>query len=507
MSQMTILYRLESGISPRATRIAVAFFLCAGLVLRLHALGRQSLWLDEMTSIQVARMPLSKILMGEVFDNYTPPLYYVILHLWSLAVPLTETGIRLLSALIDGANMVLLFALCSRLLDRAGTVLVVAGYSLSPFMIYYSQEGRMYTLVVLWALLHALALEIVATGKEDGTASIRVWAAISGVALALGTYTHYYFAFFGVGTVSLALYASRCSRRRIVVILAGATLAVLLFLPWLPVAARIATTGSQGFRKYVIEVIPYTFFRFTVGYGIFPINAGTKENFFSEIISHLPTLIMVFVPLALLVHRIANALKRDDRGFLFSTSWVLFVPWVIGLLLSLRSPMFSERYVIPTFPFFLFLLMGRTPRREILDVTAIGLFFLLSVAGTAAYFKNPDFGKAQWRDVATYVGKAARVGDVVVVEPTYATGVFRYYFTDNIPVIPSPQHVSLPGAEEGVKKVSEALTGNARVILVSSGMKRDEGYGKDLSLVAERTLEMVYPKETGIRCTIWKTSP
>jgi mannosyltransferase len=504
---MFSLKQLESGISCRTARIAVAFFLCAGLCLRLYALGRQSLWLDEMTSIQVARMPLAMILKGEVFDNYTPPLYYVLLHFWSLAVPLTEAGIRLLSALIDGVNMVLLAALCSRLLDRAGTVLVVAGYSLSPFMIYYSQEGRMYSLVVLWVLLHALALERVATGKEDGTASIRVWAALSGVALALGTYTHYYFAFFGVGTVSLALYVSRNSRRRVVAILAGTTLAVLLFLPWIPVAARIAATGSQGFRKYVLEVIPYTFFRFTVGYGIFPINADTKDNFVREIISHLPTLSMVFVPLGLLVHRIAHGIKQDGRGFAFSTSWVLFVPWFIGLLLSLRSPMLSERYLVPTFPFFLLLLLGRTPRKEILDKAAIGLFFLLSIAGTAAYFTNPDFGKAQWREVGKQVEQSAHNGDVVVVEPAHAIGVFRYYFAGNFPVLPSPRNISLSGSEEVVERVSAALKGNARVILVSSGMRRGEGYRKDLSLVAERTSEMIYPKETGVTCTIWKMSP
>ena len=67
--------------------------LMLGLVVRLIGLGHQSLWLDEMTSIQIASMPLGQILIGRGFDNHTPPLYYVLLHLFGQITPLTELGL------------------------------------------------------------------------------------------------------------------------------------------------------------------------------------------------------------------------------------------------------------------------------------------------------------------------------------------------------------------------------------------------------------------------------
>ncbi len=160
-----------------------------GLAIRLIGMGRQSLWLDEMTSIQVAGEPLYKILKGQVFDNFTPPLYYVLLHFWGSIVPLTETTLRLPSALIDFCNIFLLMALCRHYISRISTFVVVSAYAISPFMLYYAQEGRMYTLVVFFAMVYCLALErIVRTERH-----LMVWTAVSGVVLALGVYTHYYF--------------------------------------------------------------------------------------------------------------------------------------------------------------------------------------------------------------------------------------------------------------------------------------------------------------------------
>jgi hypothetical protein len=51
-------------------------FILAGFAFRLIGIVKQSLWLDEITSLQVALSPLEVILSGGAFDNFTPPLYY-----------------------------------------------------------------------------------------------------------------------------------------------------------------------------------------------------------------------------------------------------------------------------------------------------------------------------------------------------------------------------------------------------------------------------------------------
>ncbi len=149
--------------------------LLAALVLRLVGLEARGLWLDEAVSIRVASRSLLDIASGSGFDKHTPPFYYLLLHLWLYLLPATELGIRLLSVLTDVVNVALIYHTFGRQYSRRVGLISAALYTCAPFSIYFAQEGRMYPLLVLLALVtYAFALRVVGAIPARGPAGNRL---------------------------------------------------------------------------------------------------------------------------------------------------------------------------------------------------------------------------------------------------------------------------------------------------------------------------------------------
>jgi uncharacterized membrane protein len=463
-------------------------------------LGHQSLWVDEMTSIQQGEKLLGQVLLGDGFDRHTPPFYYLLIHFWGRFVPLTEFGLRLFSVCMDVFNMLLLGLLCVRFTSKKLSLLVVSAYAISPFALYYAQEGRMYTLAVFFALLYTAAVERLVTAERRLT----LWAIAGGLVLALGVYTHYYIALYAFGVFTVAMFAVRHSRKRVTAIVSSGLLAVLLFAPWIPIALDLADSRGQTFRTHLFSVVPYTFFRFVVGYAVFPLNMHTKDNLLGAVIAHAPSVIAVFATLTLLGSTLIRGNTLRNR-LLASAGWVLIVPMALGLLISLNVPMISERYLIVAFPAFLMLCLGFQNFTKKRSVVVVGLFFILLVVGDVAYFFNPFFGKAQWREVAAHVERTLDVEGAVFVEPEYAAPVFQYYFRGPQPVYALEIFELRRAQAEMESQIDRQLDGHRRFVLITSGLKKPEmGYAKVLSKYAEKTQTQVFELETGIICTTWE---
>src|SRR5437016_9919278 len=145
---------------PRAAVInwqtaVVAAVVAIGVGLRFFA--RSDLWLDEALTVNVARLPLSRLPEALRHDG-APPLYYVLLHGWMRVLGTGDFAVRSLSSVCSVASLPLAWMAGRRVGGRtaaAGTLVVVAS---SPFAIRYATEARMYSLVGLLVLAGFLAL-------------------------------------------------------------------------------------------------------------------------------------------------------------------------------------------------------------------------------------------------------------------------------------------------------------------------------------------------------------
>src|SRR4051812_6433438 len=126
-----------------------------GLFLRLWGLGQKSLWLDEIWSLTVARMPLQSVIWSIRNQDPNASLYYLLLHYW-IALGQSEFMIRLMSALAGTVTIAVLYILGEHLFNRRVGLIASALLAINLYHIQYSQEARSYSLVVLLVTISSL---------------------------------------------------------------------------------------------------------------------------------------------------------------------------------------------------------------------------------------------------------------------------------------------------------------------------------------------------------------
>ena len=216
------------------------------------------MWLDEALTVNIARLPLTggatidgqhiaeaNILEALKHDGH-PPLYYVMLHGWMELFGTTNLAVRSLSGLFGVLCLPLAYVIGRR---RGGSLLgwiAVAVVALSPFAVRYSDEARMYSLVMLLVFIGWLLLDGIL--RLHHTGALRYVAVVVTTAALL--YTQYWSLWLcaAVGVVSLWLairspeLLTRAAARRVVVCLMAG---LVLFLPWLPTMLyQSAHTGT-----------------------------------------------------------------------------------------------------------------------------------------------------------------------------------------------------------------------------------------------------------------------
>jgi mannosyltransferase len=192
------------------------------------------LWGDEGLSVGIADRPVSDI-PGTLRQDGSPPLYYVLLHLWMSVVGRSEVQTHALS-LVFAALAVPAGWWAARVLfesDRAAWFAALL-FAVNPFLTQYAQETRMYSLVVLLGVLACGCFGKAFLGEQPR----RGWAGALAVVLATFFYTHNWGFFFAIacGVTWLALLAFAPGPRRPLLIcgVIGFGGALLLWLPWLP---------------------------------------------------------------------------------------------------------------------------------------------------------------------------------------------------------------------------------------------------------------------------------
>jgi len=113
------------------------------------------MWGDEGFSVYSANRDLYAITFeGKEIDPH-PPLYYYLFHFWLPRAGFSELSLRFFSVLFGTATIALIYAIGKRMFDARVGALAAALAALAPFAVHYSQEVRMYALVMF---LGAVAL-------------------------------------------------------------------------------------------------------------------------------------------------------------------------------------------------------------------------------------------------------------------------------------------------------------------------------------------------------------
>jgi mannosyltransferase len=380
--------------SPARPLLVVGFVvvLLASVVLRLVASG--PLWLDESLSAEIARRPLGAMFTALRHDG-SPPLYYLLLHVWIGIFGSSTVAVRSLSSVFAVISLPLAY-LAGRTVGgrRLGlwTLLVVA---MAPWTFRYATETRMYMLlfdlVLLGIVVLTRALERPTTGRL---------VAVGAVTLAIA-YTHYW-GLYLIAPVALALLVRRRWR-----ILAAMAISAIGYLPWVPsLLYQLKYTGTPWAQPPSLTIFTDT----VVQWG----GPGQTGALFGV------GLLLVAVAGVTLAARPTAAgtpgeTPPDPADRRVDGRWLAAVaaaPLVVALVLgAVTHAGYTIRYTAVALPAFCVLVglgLLRLPRRGQVVATAA-----LVVLGIVAGISTDDTPRTQAGSVASALMLQARPGDVV----------------------------------------------------------------------------------------------
>jgi len=445
----------------------VALIVCLWLAggLRFYRLGAQSLWNDEGLSLGLAQSDVPSILRSAAADIH-PPGYYLLLKVWYSLTGDSEFALRGLSALAGLVLIALLYRLGRVYFDRPAAIAASLLGALNPFLIYYSQETRMYALA---ATLGAASFLLFSLWLRSSRPPASSWGdrqlAIGYVLVtAAGLYTHYAFAFVILAENVAALggllaHARDTGRYRLLAWFGLQAAALILFLPWLPTAVHQllnwpAATAHPPFFTALADLWRYLVFGRTVdtasvwagliGAAILLLFALRRRG------QTITPLIWLFVPAAL---TLGFGLLTDA----FSKFLLVAVPAACLLLGHGLVGLPANLFVLPpatpaSTP------AGRKPaprygQRMLFAVGVVAWWLAVFAVGAGLYtslnnlYFNPVYARDDYRGIAQYVQSVYRPGDTIITIAPNQVQTFAYYHRSGAEVFPLPHARPLDPAE------------------------------------------------------------
>jgi 4-amino-4-deoxy-L-arabinose transferase-like glycosyltransferase len=133
--------------------LLLIMILCIATFLRFYQLKTESLWIDEMLSIDDATGFEWRI-------TNVRPVYYFLLNQW-MKLGNSDVWLRSLSILFGLGSIYLTYELGRRLISQQAALIGAFMMAVSPLFINHAQEIRMYTLIPFLSLAGSLGLVMV----------------------------------------------------------------------------------------------------------------------------------------------------------------------------------------------------------------------------------------------------------------------------------------------------------------------------------------------------------
>ena len=422
--------------------IASGAILVLATLLRLWNLGSESAWIDEAYSIELAKHSVVEILNGTAADQH-PPFYYLLLHFW-LRIGSGVTYARLLSVILGviSVGQVLHFGY-----KTGGVYIGLVGgllVALSPMHVWYSQEIRMYILLLCLTTASTTALWWALRNKQ-----LLFWILYCFFSI-LALYTHY-FAFFillGQGIWVLLRLIKGHPKTDLWIWMASTAAAVLLFLPWLPVAInQIRFHSMTWVESPTIFVIRDTLLRLVFGVAVLS----------------LPDFLL-WVALALLIGIFFWAIKKyspifsiKDGAFFYISAWGV-LPFLLISFVALLFPIYQfKQYLIVVSPILLVAawVIYVFPR----NFRITSLLILVLAASFSLIYQQITLTKDDWKGAALYIQQNSTHGDVLFGNPAASSLALAQYAEISSPFLGTPKDYDIiTGGWEGEMLKSESTS-------------------------------------------------
>ena len=389
----------------------ISAILMVGLGLRLYHLGAPSFWFDEVGTLHQAGLSLRELVAASVADNH-PPLYAFLLGLWLPSEP-SETLVRVPSAILGVCSLPLLYRIGALLFSREIGLFASGLLAISPGHIWYSQEARSYSLLVLLTMVSTYSLA--SALRQDGT---RDWVAYTAASVS-GVYTHYLSASVLLFQSAFAtFYYLKCQiRPSRKLLLALCSIAVL----GLPAALHVGhlLRRSPWQLDWVAGQVPEVgLLQLVLLGGQFGLGPYWPPPM--AMIIGVPLFTILFVAgiwrLVTPAHTTSRAPLAPPMSGWLCLFW-LVIPVLLLLVVSQVKPIWQFRYALVSLPAFLLVVAQglASIRMRGLKILVTGGLLVASLLSIQKNYREPH--KPDWRAVALSIKSEFQNGDLILLDP------------------------------------------------------------------------------------------
>ncbi len=135
----------------RPTSLVVMASMAIGTAIRLDV--PRGLWLDEAISVSEARMPYAAMIHRLAATDVHPPLYFSILWVSGRLIGFGDFAVRVPSIIFGVLLIPLVYLLGKEAYDRKTGAVASIIVSVAPYVLWYSQEARMYELLMVFGVV------------------------------------------------------------------------------------------------------------------------------------------------------------------------------------------------------------------------------------------------------------------------------------------------------------------------------------------------------------------
>jgi uncharacterized membrane protein len=438
---LTLKRRSEKYNWPEYVR-GSAPFVVLYLALAIYQIDDQSLWTDEVLSVNRA-ISISPMWIGLHSQS---PLYFLLLGLWSKLLGTTEFALRFFSAVLGVAAICLTYRLGLGLFDRKTAIFAAALLATSPYLIWYAQEVRYITLLLFTSLAMTYSFH-----RALSTSGWRWWVVYCVTsALALFTFVTVVFLVIAHGLFLLWRSSGRPFLKKWV---ASQLMITFAFAAWFAnktsrqsatvIAKAPSVVSHEQDRSRdklpvtdIVGTIPYTFFTFSVGFSLGP---SLKELHESRSLDSLLSHSWILVPTAVLFASLfvigLRQLSEDKNRASFLLLWLgmpIVGAFTVATLMTYH--VYNTRYVALALPAYLIILAAGLAgiRRPQIQIFLFASLLVVNGISLSNYYFDARYAKADARATAKYLETTAQARDIILAVGS-ATAL-RYYYKGSLPI-------------------------------------------------------------------------
>lgn len=413
------------------SRLNYKFFLIAavalGIFVRLYGLDIQSLWYDEIATYIYSLHGFPKFLTIMLREVH-PPLYQLFSFYWIKMFGYSEIILRMPSAVAGILAVFCIYPMSKKLFGTHTAVSATILMSLSSAAIYYSQEARSYSFLLLFSTISTLLwLSILKKMTESDLSKKEL--ALFGITGIINCYLHY----FGAALIFFQLFyllaVSIKFKKNIKEIAVLSVITALSFLPWFFIHLIFLKTHVAG--KFWIAKKGISFFLDL-----------------ADFIFNKKLLWILILPLFLNIKTIIRSFAENSQKFLiYSLICLCFIPVFAVFIISFNTPLLVVRYFIILLPAYYLLISLLLSLCQGFDGIKGNIFvFAISLASFVLFLFVPgnnisayqwnlsrDFNesyykpcKQGWREASKYVMENYEPGSVIFVDSDL--DLYVYYF-------------------------------------------------------------------------------